>query len=313
MFSLRSILLLGSVCLLLASPLAWADETLTETPPVAGGFFPGLALLLQNQPLLLLMLIVALGMAIGSLQLWGLSLGTSGVLFAAMLLGHFGHKHDWHLADGIGSLGLALFVYAVGLGAGPTFFRTFRDQGKRLAVLALVAGVSAVGATILFAHLWSLPGDLAAGIFAGAMTTTPGLAAAVEACAAAGKSPANASIGYGLAYPIGVVAAVLFAQLLPRLLRVDLDDLGRQLKSARKQSAAISRHLVEIANPAVFGKRIHDLEFLEKTQGQITRVLQNGRLLPIRAEHTFEPGQVVMLVADQQNADILTLVLGKKS
>ena len=71
-------------------------------------------------------------------HLAGMSFGTSGVLFAGLLFGHLGQQQAWQMPSGIGEMGLVLFVYAVGLGAGPTFFRAFRDQGRQLAFLGMV-------------------------------------------------------------------------------------------------------------------------------------------------------------------------------
>ena len=135
---------------------------------------------LLTQPLVLCFLIIAIGMGLGSLRLGGMSLGTSGVLFSALLFGHFGQQEGWSMPDLAGTLGLVLFVYAVGLGAGSTFFRAFRDQGKQLAFLGLVTvsvgALTALGLTWVF----RIPGDLATGVFAGALTSTPALAAGIQ-------------------------------------------------------------------------------------------------------------------------------------
>ncbi|QDU35757.1 Aspartate/alanine antiporter [Maioricimonas rarisocia] len=266
-----------------------------------------------REPLLLLPLIMAVGMAIGAIRVAGLSLGASGVLFAALLFGHLGREAGWTLPDVIGQVGLVLFVYAVGLSAGPTFLRTFRDQGKNLALLAVVAaGVGGASAALL-ARLLGIPSDFAAGLFTGAMTSTPGLAAGIEAASATGNDPQAVSIGYGMAYPVGVVCTVLFVQLLPRLLRVDLDALGRQLKGSRPDGSQIGRRLVEIANPAIFGKTLHEIKPLQRRRVQITRVLEGDRLVPIPADHRLQQGQVVLLVAGEEDAEEFTLMLGRPS
>ena len=304
---------LSSVALICA--VASADPgSNTETLGSATSATPGgLTVLFAAQPLLLMLLIIAGGMALGAIRIGGLTLGASGVLFSALLAGHLGHVHDWALPEGLGKLGLVLFVYAVGLDAGPTFFRAFASQGKRLAILALVAGASAATAAFLFAWYTGLPPAMAAGIFAGSMTSTPALASAIESSETLNLDSQVASIGYGLAYPIGVVVTLLFVQVLPRLLRIDLEKLAGQLKAESKRSNGIGRHLIEIANPNVFGKRLHDIEVLDQTQGQITRVLEGDRLVPIRSDHVLEEGQVVMLVANAKTAQTLTLILGRKS
>ncbi len=273
-----------------------------------------------SQPLVLCFLIIATGMGLGSIRVAGLSLGTSGVLFAALLFGHLGQYFEhlgygevWKMPEMVGTLGLVLFVYAVGLGAGPTFFRTFRDQGKQLAFLGVVTVVTGGLTTWGLARWLGIPGELATGIFSGAMTSTPALASGIQAAEEAGRAGLAVSIGYGMAYPVGVVVVVVFVQLLPRLLRVNLEILGRELQLRIQSRNRIGRHLVRIANPAVFGKTLHDLPLLDMVSGQITRKLEGEQLVPIKPDHTFQEGQVVLVVTDEKSAGMLTMLLGERS
>jgi putative transport protein len=167
--------------------------------------------------------------------------------------------------------------------------------------------------TALLAWLLGIPSDLAAGIFSGALTSTPALASGIEAAAQAGQQSLAVSIGYGMAYPIGVIAVVLFVELLPRLLRVDLDSVGQQLQQRTRPEERIGRHLVEIFNPAVFGKSLHEIRLLDQASGQITRVLEGERLVPIKPDHVFAKGQIVLLVADEATAEMLTMILGESA
>ena len=262
---------------------------------------------------MLCFLIIAIGMGLGSIRIAGLSLGTSGVLFAALLLGHIGQHEAWEMPQMVGQLGLVLFVYAVGVGAGPTFFRTFRDQGKQLAFLGVATVLSGGLTAWLAARFFGLPGELATGIFSGAMTSTPALAAGIQAAQDAGRGSQPVSIGYGMAYPVGVIAVVVFVQLLPRLLRVNLETLGPETQAQLPAKNRIGRHLVRIANPAVYGRTLHDLALLDRVSGQITRKLEQGQLVPIKPDHVFAEGQVILLVTDEKSADMLTMLLGERS
>ena len=264
-----------------------------------------------GQPLALCFLVIGCGMAIGSVRLADISLGTSGVLFAGLVFGHFGHQAGWKMPTDIGSLGLVLFVYSVGLGAGPTFFRAFRDQGRQLAFLGvLTVSVGAVSTCVL-AWLFRLPGELATGIFAGSLTSTPALASGMDAAAEIGLDRLAVSIGYGLSYPVGVVGVVLFVQLVPRLLRVNLTRLGEDAQQRLSSKSRIDRFLVKISNPAVFGKHLHEIPLLEQVSGQITRVLDGDQMVPIRPDHVFAADQVVLLVTDIQTSGLLTMILGE--
>jgi putative transport protein len=287
-------------------------EVLAASDPVVGSdavqSFP--QVLLANQ-LLLCFLILAVGMGLGAIRLGGISLGTSGVLFAALLLGHWGTNAGWSLPDKIGSLGLVLFVYTVGLGSGTTFFRTFRQQGKGLALLGIVTVAGAAVATWALAWLLDIPGELATGVFAGSLTSTPALASAIETATTTGRNSLAVSIGYGMAYPLGVVGVVLYAQLLPKLLRVSLDELDGKVKAAGRESGGIVRRLVRISNPAIIDRSIREVGELAHVKAQIPRVLDGERLVPMKPDHVFQDGQVVLLVTDEDNADLLTALLGK--
>ncbi|MCR4427159.1 MAG: permease [Firmicutes bacterium] len=157
--------------------------------------------------------VAAVGHFIGRLGIKGIQLGTSGVLLAALYFGHMGYEIPSVIRD----LGLALFVGAVGLTAGPRFFRNLRKNAMSYGAIAFATVVSGAVTTSILARVLSIPPALAAGIYTGALTTTPGLAAALEA-----MGDSAVSIGYGIAYPFGVVGVVMFVQILPRLLRTDL-------------------------------------------------------------------------------------------
>ncbi len=266
---------------------------------------------LHDNSLVLCFLVIACGMGLGSVRILGMSLGTSGVLFAGILFGHLGQQQAWQMPNGIGEMGLVLFVYAVGLGAGPTFFRAFRDQGRQLAFLGMATVLIGASTVWLLTLLFDIPRELATGVFAGSMTSTPALASGVEAADASGRE--LVSIGYGMAYPVGVVGVVLFVQFLPKLLKFNMASLGEDLQRRLEAKNRIDRFLVKISNPAVFGKSLHELRLFDQVSGQITRVMQGDQLVPIRPDHLFEEGQVVLLVTDTRTAEMMTMVLGEPS
>ena len=176
----------------------------------------------------LVFMIAFLGYLLGSVKIKGLQLGSSGVLIAALVFGHYGYE----IPALIREIGLALFVGSVGLLAGPTFLRNFRKQGLFFGILGAVIIIAGAAVTGILAKFFHLPGALAVGIFTGAMTSTPGLAAAMEAA----KNP-MASIGYGIAYPFGVVGVVLFVQILPKILKIDLVEEAQKIKKETENLA----------------------------------------------------------------------------
>lgn len=252
-------------------------------PPAAA---PSLVAGLFSDPVVSLLLVVTSGLALGRLQLRGLSLGASGVIFTALAAGHLGAL----LPAEVGSLGLILFVYAVGLNAGPSFFRAFMRQGKELALLVVAIVASGAVGTGLVAWGLGIPTDLAVGIFTGAMTSTPGLAAGLEAM----PHSEQLAVGYGLAYPFGVVGVVLFVQLLPRLLGTTLVEAAGP-PDAEEGSRRIEKVLVEVHNPAVFGVPLGELE-LPARNIQIPRVLTGDRMEPVTPDLVLQEGMILLVV-----------------
>ena len=262
--------------------------------------------LLLAQPMVVLFAVVATGLLLGSLSVKGVNLGSSGVLFTALLAGHLGYQ----IPGGVGTLGLVLFVYCVGIGAGGRFFASVAREGATLAKLALVIVVSGGAITWIGAHLLDLPADLAAGIFAGALTSTPAFAAASEGLP---EASSGVSIGYGIAYPFGVIGVVLFVQLLPRLLKHDLDAIAATHQGGGKEEETVQNVLVEVTNANLLGKPIADSGVANFNACQVSRVYRDGQLVPLRYDDVYQEGQLLLLVGRGKEIGIAIDYLGRRS
>ena len=160
-------------------------------------------------------LIGALGYLVGSISIKGISLGTAGVLLVALVFGHFGFT----INAAVRNIGLVLFVASVGFIAGPKFFRNMKQNFKSYCLLGFAIILVGGAVAVLTSLISGISPELAVGLLTGALTSTPGLAAAQEA---AGEMAALATTGYAIAYPFGIVGVVLFVQLIPRILKVDI-------------------------------------------------------------------------------------------
>lgn len=167
--------------------------------------------------------IAVLGYLLGSVHIKGLSLGTSGILIVALVFGHFGLTISKTVQD----LGLISFVTAVGFIAGPGFFRSFNKKTLGFVGLGVIIILVGAATCALVCVVGKIPVDLSVGMMSGALTSTPGLAAAIEA-----TGSENASVGYGIAYPFGVLGVVLFVQLVPKLLKIDVEAEREKLNLA---------------------------------------------------------------------------------
>ncbi len=191
-----------------------------------------------TSPIVIVFAIAALGYLLGSVKIMGLSLGTSGILIVALVFGHF----ELMAPDVLKNMGLICFVTAVGFIAGPTFFRNFKKSAIFYVILGIV--IILVGSVVCVAamKLGGVDTDLAVGMMSGALTSTPGLAAAKEATGEGSR----AAIGYGIAYPFGVVGVVLFVQLIPKILHIDIEKerekLNAKMQAPEKTVASEKSH-----------------------------------------------------------------------
>lgn len=179
-------------------------------------------------------LIMAVGYLIGSIEVKKISLGTAGVLLTAIVFGILASRvgvftvggHEISLFSDsaksmyslISSLGTALFVTAVGLIAGPRFFRNFNKSSIAYVFMGFVVIAVGVLVTVVIKLLSGISSSLAVGLLTGALTSTPGLSAAKDAA----MDPDAATAGYGIAYIFGVLGVVLFVQLMPRVEHIDI-------------------------------------------------------------------------------------------
>ena len=188
---------------------------------------------------LAIFVIAAIGYLIGGIKIRGVELGTAGVLLAALVFGHFGVE----IPSVVRNFGLATFVASVGFIAGPKFFRDFRKNAKNYILLGFLIILSGALCCVLTVKIGGIRPELAVGLLTGALTSTPGLAAAQEA---AGEMSALATTGYAIAYPFGVVGVVLFVQLIPKMLKIDVDVERR--KFAQANSAEIEPYRGKLVN-----------------------------------------------------------------
>ena len=225
---------------------------------------------LLNSSYFALFLIVALGFMLGRIKIKGLSLDVSAVIFIALLFGHFGVI----IPKELGNFGLVLFIFTIGIQAGPGFFDSFRSKGKTLIVITLLIICSAALTAVGLKYAFDIDTPSVVGLIAGALTSTPGLTVAIDST----HSPL-ASIAYGIAYPFGVIGVILFVKLLPRIMRIDLDKEARRLeKERRSQFPELTTCLFRVTNPAVFDRSLMQINARAMTGAVISRHKHNEQI-----------------------------------
>ena len=205
--------------------------------------------------LFLVFLIAFLGYALGKIEIKGVGLGAAGVFLMALVFGHFGAgNNSWFHQIGlvtideakmktamklVQDIGLLCFVTSVGFIAGPKFFSNLKRNAKSYAFIGFCVIGSAALVTAIIIMCTPVNAAMGVGILSGALTTTPGFAAAQDALLSYENSEAlinEVTVGHAIGYPFGVVGVVLFVQIVPIILRADLKVEQQKLVASSDQS-----------------------------------------------------------------------------
>lgn len=237
--------------------------------------------LLEQQPLVALFLTIAIGYLVGEINIKGFSLGVGAVLFVALAVGWFAPKSV--PAPMIGTIGLALFLYAVGVQYGKQFFLGLTSAAGRRANIMALTGVLLSGlASLLIVKTMGINLGYGLGLFAGSGTSTPTLQAAI---ATLGND--DPAVGYSVAYPFGVAGPILLLYLTYLFLKPKVET-----------NSGTGMELLEVAlgNPALFGR----------TLGEINNGLPAGaHVVALRRAHRNEPASAGLVMAE---GDVMLIV-----
>ena len=252
-----------------------------------------------------LFLIIALGFIVGNIKIKGISLDVSAVIFVALVFGHFGVQ----IPKEIQQIGLTLFIFTIGIQAGPGFFESFKKNGRELIQLAFILVGSASLVTVVAVYLLGIDMNVAIGLLTGSLTSTPGLAAAIET-----TQSSMASIGYGIAYPFGVIGVILFVRLFPKFMRIDVDQEAKKIEEETQQNfpELFNKNFV-VENEYIVGKSIRDLKIRSMTQANISRIMHNGESIVPLPTTVLEKGDIVKLIGTEQAIEKARMLIGEET
>ena len=205
--------------------------------------------------------VCVIGMALGSLKVRGIGLGTAGVLFAGVIVGHFGNPVDQRTLDFVKELGLALFVFTLGLQLGPGFFAALRQRGLKLNLLAAIIVLSGAACAPLLGWLCDFDPAAVLGIFAGASINIPALGAATQTL---GTLPnirpdqlAMPALACAVTYPTAIAGTIITALLLKQIFRVDpAREAAEFTERNQKKVEPLERRTFVITNAKLDGLRL---------------------------------------------------------
>ncbi|MCW8859021.1 MAG: transporter [Deltaproteobacteria bacterium] len=252
----------------------------------------------------LLFVIIILGEGLGRIRIKSFSFGSAAIIFVAMAFGHFGYT----LPVEFQTLGLVLFIYTVAVSAGPGFFKSFKKQGLTLAIGAIIIIVVAALMTVLCCWLFGFDVATGVGLFAGALTSSPGLAVAVEAVGG------NSAAAYGVTYAGGIICIIVFVNMLPRILRVDVGSEEAAMdKELTENYQPFTFHHIEVTNSNLFGKKIVDIKLRDIAPVVLTRLLRKGATEPllVNGETILQEGDHLRIAGRENDLERIELFLGK--
>ncbi|GET44901.1 putative transporter [Capnocytophaga felis] len=270
-------------------------------------------------------IVIALGVALGKVRVWGISFGIACVLFAGIAAAHFGFTVDGHIQHFIKEFGLILFVYTIGLQVGPGFFASFQQGGVKLNSLAVISVLTCMLTVVGLHYLTGTGMAELVGIMSGAVTNTPGLGAAQQAIddisIARGVSQeaidgilSNVSNGYAVAYPFGVLGIILIMMILKSIFKVNLDAEKRLNQwKINKNNSSVDKVAVSVENPILFDKHI---AIIKKTLGMdfvISRLYRDGNVLLVDKDTFLREKDILLLVASPKDFERLSTLIGKKA
>ncbi len=265
--------------------------------------------LLIDNPVLLLFIVIGVGGALGSVRVKGVALGPAAALFVGLAFSAF----DERLANTplvVSQIGLALFIYTVGLASGPSFLAELRRGGARVLIgVTVLLGLVAAGVAALAAGL-DFDAGARAGLFAGSLTNTPALSAAIEALAPkiAEGTVTDPVVGYSLAYPFGVIAMLVAAHLA----------LSRAARATRAAGPAAQRATRAATSATVLVRRtdmppLGDLRQWRDARLAFSRYEHDGRVELATIDVHLCPGDLCVVIGAPDVVDQFIEWAGERS
>lgn len=263
--------------------------------------------------LVLYSFVIAAGVYLGKLKVAGVSLGVTFVLFVGILMGHFGYIVNPEVLTFIREFGLILFIFSIGIQVGPGFFSSFKEGGVRLNMLSVLAIALNVIIVLIIFYIEGGNTSIYAlvGVMSGAVTNTPGLAAAQQT---AGSTEAinTMAMGYAAAYPLGVVGIIAAMFAIKGLFRInmksDIETLEHERENSQQKPNMIS---IEVTNHLIAGKSLRQLHEIIQCDFVISRMIQGEGAIIIPTSVTqLNVGDKLFVVISTQDVERFESVVG---
>ena len=267
--------------------------------------------------ILLFAIAITIGLLLAKLNIKGITIGSTWILFIGILMGHFGLIPDPKVLSFMKDFGLILFVYSIGLQVGPGFFSSFKNGGVKLNMLA-VGLVLCSALTAFVIHLISGESlQTMVGVMSGAVTNTPGLGAAQQTLLDAGGSPAETSAlasAYAVAYPFGVLGVLALLIIFKAVFRVDLDKETHAIEEQTSSVEGAPRRMhCAVTNPAVIDKPLKEVLGEEiRNEMVVSRIMRDGEEFVPNQDTVLKADDKVLIVTTQKHVDSIRIIFGSE-
>ena len=258
--------------------------------------------------------VISVGVLLGKIKIFGISLGVTFVLFTGILMGHFGFTGETHILHFIREFGLILFVFCIGLQVGPSFFSSFKKGGMTLNMLAvgIVVLNIAVALGIYFID-GGIDLPMMVGILYGAVTNTPGLGAANEALNQLHYTGPQIALGYACAYPLGVVGIIGSIIAIRYIFRVNMAKEEESLKIQSGDSHHKPHMMsLEVRNESISGKTLIEIKNFLGRKFVCSRIRHDGHVSIPDHETVFNIGDQLFIVCSEEDAPAIVVFIGKE-
>lgn len=273
--------------------------------------------------ILLLAFVIGIGIFLGRFKLKGISLGSTWILFIGILMGHLGFRVDLDMLHFVKEFGLILFVFSIGLQVGPGFFHSFKSGGVKMNLLAAMNILLAVAVTYAISVFSGEDLKTMVGVMSGAVTNTPGLGAAQQtfidtavaggmSTLAAGNASAQLASAYAVAYPIGVIGVIGVILLFRVLFKIDPQKELAQLKKQDDSIDKARRMHVAVENPAIFGRKLHDVLKEFGSGFVVSRIMKGDEILFPQPETVLDEGDKLLVVTSQNEVEKIRILFGQE-
>lgn len=264
--------------------------------------------------ILLLSFVIAVGIQLGKIKVFGVSLGITLVLFVGIVMGQLGFTINHDVVHFFKEFGLILFVYSVGMQVGPGFFSSFKKGGITLNLLACGIVFLGVVTAIAIHFITGVPMSTMVGILSGAVTNTPGLGAAQQAYADIfGVTDPTIALGYAVAYPLGVIGIILSIICIRYVFRVSFEKENEDLNKKDQQSDSVRAISLIVKNPAIFNKTVGELSSLIDREFVISRVWHADKNIEIASSNTrLSENDKIFVITTEHDVMAVKAFLGEK-